>query len=450
MGYSKNYSYLHVGDSYSGRDYVITTFYLEVKEGEDFMIIAEGVAAESSIGTWTDVAGLNQEVFDRLSAKVFEVKRTGKNSGVVKIAYPLALFETDNIPQIIASIAGNVFGLKEIENLRVKDVSFPDEFLKGLRGPAFGINGIRDLFQVYDRPLIGTIIKPKLGLSTRQHAQAAYEAWIGGVDIVKDDENLSDQDFNPFYERVTQTLEARRRAEDETGEKKLYCPNISARVGEMYARAKYVREMGGRAVMVDIITVGFSGVQFIRDQSMNLIIHGHRAMHGAFTNNDKHGISMLTIAKFARAAGIDQLHTGTVIGKMEGTRSEVANIHDFLKGHWGSLKPTMPIASGGLHPGHVHQLYEIMGKDVIINFGGGIHGHPDGTKAGAAAARQAVEAAVGGVSSREYAKNHGELSRALDKWGTGTSEEILLEKDTYLYPLIVSDGLKLTKKHSSS
>ena len=178
--------------------------------------------------------------------------------------------------------------------------------------------------------------------------------------------------------------------------------------------------------MVDIITAGWAGVQSLRNQDLGLIIHGHRAGHSAFTRNKKHGISMLVLANLARLAGIDQFHTGTVVGKMEGEEQEVCQINDLLKEdwegfdrlkeNWSKLRPVLPIASGGLHPGLVPKLIKILGRDLIINFGGGIHGHPQGSAAGARAARQAVEAAVKEIPLKIYSQSHQELKIALKHW----------------------------------
>ncbi len=178
--------------------------------------------------------------------------------------------------------------------------------------------------------------------------------------------------------------------------------------------------------MVDIVTAGWAGVQSLRNHNLDLIIHGHRAGHSAFTRNKKHGISMLVLANLARLAGIDQLHTGTVVGKMEGEEKEVLRINELLKEdwqefdklreNWSNLKPVLPIASGGLHPGLTAKLIEILGFDLIINFGGGIHGHPQGSAAGAKAASQAVEAVMENISLKIYAQSHLELKQALEYW----------------------------------
>ena len=195
--------------------------------------------------------------------------------------------------------------------------------------------------------------------------------------------------------------------------------------------------------MIDIVTVGFSGIQFIRDQQLGLILHGHRAMHAAFTHSERHGIAMLVIAKLARLAGIDELHTGTVIGKMEGTKEDILNINNSLRKDWFGMKPTLPIASGGLHPGLVPELVKILGSDIIINLGGGVHGHPKGVKAGACAARQAVEASVKGIDINEYAGNHKELKEALEFWDKEKTQEGSL--NTYKYSLVLHKGLDITK-----
>ena len=178
---------------------LICTFYVE-PEGISLKEAAGGVAAESSVGTWTELT-TEKPYVKRLAAHVYSIEDC-----VIKIAYPIELFEPANMPNILSSVAGNVFGLKALKNLRLLDIELPKQLLNSFKGPAFGIAGIRKLLKIPKRPLVGTIIKPKLGLETKDHAKVAYEAWFGGCDVVKDDENLSSQKFNPFDERLTQTL----------------------------------------------------------------------------------------------------------------------------------------------------------------------------------------------------------------------------------------------------
>jgi ribulose-bisphosphate carboxylase large chain len=396
------------------RSDVICDFYLEPNR-VSIKYAAGGVAAESSIGTWTELKTMHKYV-QRKAAKVFDIKPSGSGANI-KVAYPVDLFELGSVPNLLSSVAGNVFGLKELRNLRLNDITLPRKFVASFDGPRHGVEGVRSVLGIHDRPLVGTIIKPKLGLKTDHHAKVAYDAWMGGCDIVKDDENLADQGFNRFAKRLKATLKMRDLAERNTREKKAYLPNITADTDKMIRRAKYVREQGGRYAMVDVLTVGWAALQTVREHSFGLIIHGHRAMHAAITKNKKHGISMKVIAKLSRLVGVDQLHVGTAVGKMSEGREEVLENVTALKERMFGLKKVMPVASGGLHPLLIPKLVEIFGKDVIIQMGGGIHGHPKGTHAGAVATRQALSAIEDKISIKRYAESHKELNAAIEKWG---------------------------------
>jgi ribulose-bisphosphate carboxylase large chain len=318
--------------------------------------------------------------------------------------------------------------LKVVKAIRLEDVSFPKAILKSYKGPQYGIIGVRKMLKVKNRPLVGTIIKPKLGLITKHHAQSAYESWVGGCDIVKDDENLASQKFNVFEERIARTLEKANKAEEETGEKKAYLVNVTAETKEMMKRAQIVEDLGGKYVMIDIITAGWAALQTLREGNFKMAIHAHRAMHAAFDRNPEHGINMMVLADFARLIGVDQIHIGTGIGKLEGDIEDIEDLaeeislqdvkatHKRLKQDWLKIKPTLPVSSGGLHPGHVPFLIKHLGKDLVIQAGGGIHGHPQGTRAGAVAMRQAVDAVMEKKTLKEYSKTHEELKQALEKW----------------------------------
>jgi ribulose-bisphosphate carboxylase large chain len=388
---------------------LICDFYVE-PESISLKEAAGGVAAESSVGTWTELTTI-KPYMEKLAAHVFSI-----NGNNIRIAYPIELFEGGNMPNILSSIAGNVFGLRALKNLRLNDIHLPRELVQSFRGPKYGIDGVRELLGVKDRPLVGTIIKPKLGLKTKDHAKVAYDAWVGGCDIVKDDENLSSQRFNPFDDRIVATLEMRDRAEEETGEKKVYMANVTSETEEMLKRAQFIRDHGGRYLMIDILTCGFSSVQTVRQQDFGLVIHAHRAGHAAFTKNTKHGIAMNVIAQVARIIGVDQLHIGTVVGKMSETKEEVSDNCEALKMDLYDLKEVLPVASGGLYPSLVPALMKFFGNDFVIQAGGGIHGHTEGTVAGATAMRQAVDATLKSVSLKEYAMSHKELQVALDLW----------------------------------
>jgi ribulose-bisphosphate carboxylase large chain len=365
----------------------------------------------------------------RLMAKAYELR-----GNFVKIAYPIELFEGGNMPQVLSSIAGNIFGMKAVRNLRLEDIHWPRKLLNTFEGPRLGIEGVRNIFKIKERPLTATVPKPKVGLTAKEHAKAGYEAWIGGIDLLKDDENLTSQSFNKFQQRVDECFRLRDKAEKETGERKSYLINVTAETNEMLRRAKRVANAGGEYVMVDILTCGWAALQTLREACSNLklAIHAHRAFHAAFTRNRLHGMSMLAVSDVARLTGVDQLHIGTVIGKLESPEEEVlalrdnlqrTNVHqgpNTLAQNWGKVKSVFPVCSGGLHPGQIPALMKIVGADIIIQAGGGIWGHPDGGKAGATALRQAIEVGLNRTNLKDYASQHKELQRAIETWGVAT------------------------------
>nr|VDD88706.1 RuBisCO long chain, Form III-b [uncultured archaeon] len=340
------------------------------------------------------------------------------------------------MPQLYSSVAGNIFGMKALKNLRLEDIDFSEKYVKSFKGPQFGIAGVRKFMNIYNRPLTATVPKPKLGMTTEEYCKTANDIWSGGLDIVKTDENMTSQKFVNFYKTTEKILNIRDRVEKETGERKTFLANITGETKEMIKRAKFVKKCGGEFIMIDIVTAGWAGLQTIRNEAedLKLAIHAHRAMHAAFTRNPKHGISMLTLAKCARLVGVDNIHIGTAVGKLVSPIKEVLGIEREITGEeieetlinenghilqqeWYNIKPVFPVSSGGLHPGLIPYIMRMLGKDIILQCGGGVTGNPLGTKAGAVGMRQAIEATLNNRPLKEYAKNHKELKAALDKWG---------------------------------
>ena len=347
-------------------DELLCAFRITPREDVGMIEAAAAVAAESSTGTWTTV---QSEVAARLKARVYEI-----SDDIAYIAYPIELFEAGSLPNLLSSVAGNVFGMKAVDGLRLEDIRLPSALVRSFPGPVAGLSGVRERLGIYGRPMTGSTIKPKLGLTAAEHAQMCYETLRGGIDTVKDDENLGSQTFNQFEERVTRTLELLRKAEAETGETKGYWINITAGdTEEMIRRAEFVKEQGGIYVMIDFLTTGFTALGSLRKavERLGLMIHAHRAMHAAFDRVPTHGIEYRVIAKWARLAGMDHLHVGTGVGKLEGGVTEMKERQTILRddyskavGHmhfdqdWAGLKATIPVASGGLHPGHVAALHQ--------------------------------------------------------------------------------------------
>ena len=370
---------------------------------------AKEIAAEQSTGTWTDVPA-EREVHEKLGARVVSAK-----DDVVVIDFPEEIFEPDNVPQILSVVAGNLFGLGGLKACKLLDVDF-DPITKYYSGPEFGIEDVRKMLGAYDRPLVGTIIKPKVGLSPRRTAEVAEQAALGGLDLIKDDETLTDQRFCPLEERLAAVMDKLNRVEDRTGKRTLYAVNVTCGADQIVERAELAVDLGANTVMVDILTAGFSAVQALTDVKVGVPIHIHRTMHGALTRGP-FGIAMPVIAKLTRMCGGTNLHVGTYAGKMERNVAEIDASRDVLREPWDRFKRVWPVASGGLYPQKVRANLDNYGVDCILQAGGGIHGHPDGTTAGVRAMFQAVEAWKEHKTLEEYAKAHKELAAALKQWG---------------------------------
>ncbi len=416
--------------------HIIAVFRIIPAKGFTIEDAAGAVAAESSVGTWTSLyPWYDQDRINRLKGRAYYFLNLGDGSYLVRIAYPVELFEEGNMPGLLASIAGNVFGMKRVKGLRLEDIYMPREFLKDFKGPSKGIKGVRDIFKVYDRPIVGTVPKPKVGYSPDEVYKLAYEILVGGMDYIKDDENMTSPSFCRFEERAKAIMRAIDKAEKETGERKVWFANITSDVREMERRLKLVADYGNPYIMVDVVVSGWAVIEYIRDKAeeYGLAIHAHRAMHAAFDRNPYHGISMYVLAKLYRILGVDEIHVGTAgAGKLEGSKREVINYARILREkhfkpeegdefhleqEFYHIKPAFPVSSGGLHPGNLQPVIQALGEEIILQVGGGVVGHPDGPRAGAAAVRQALDAIMKGIPLQEYAETHRELKRALEKWG---------------------------------
>ncbi|MGA1866022.1 MAG: type III ribulose-bisphosphate carboxylase [Thermoplasmatota archaeon] len=408
------------------RSELVVLFHFEPPAGMSIKESAGRIASESSTGTWTTLSRLPPRM-KRLQATAFEI-----NENLLKVSYPLDLWERGNACQLLSGIAGNIFGMKGVENLRLIDAKLPAKYISSFKGPNYSMKGIRRMMKVRKRPLTGAVPKPKIGFSALEHAKVGYETWMGGFDFVKDDENLSSLPFNSFDRRVKLLARYRDRAEARTGDIKDAYVNITAEVEEMKRRADLLHENGFRYAMVDVVIVGYAGVQTIREhlRDMGMAIHAHRAMHAAFDRNPRHGMTMQFVAKMMRLIGVNQIHSGTAVGKLVGDKEEVLAIADVLREKvtrqregilleqdWGPIKTAFPVASGGLHPGLVPDVMDIYGNEMVLLISGGIHGHPKGTRAGARAAMQAIEAHTEGLTLEEKARSSRELAQALEKWG---------------------------------
>jgi ribulose-bisphosphate carboxylase large chain len=411
---------------------LIALFRITPQEGVDPEEAAAAVAGESSTATWTVVWTDRLTACEAYRAKAYRMDAVPNSPGqyFAYIAYDLDLFEPGSIANLTASIIGNVFGFKPLKALRLEDMRMPVAYLKTFDGPPTGIVVERERLDKFGRPLLGATTKPKLGLSGKNYGRVVYEALKGGLDFVKDDENINSQPFMHWRDRFLYCMEAVNCASAETGEVKGHYLNITAATMEdMYERAEFAKELGSCIVMIDLI-IGYTAIQSISKWARrnDMILHLHRAGHGTYTRQKAHGVSFRVISKWMRMAGVDHIHAGTVVGKLEGDPNMVQGFYNilrethnpvdlqrgiFFEQDWAGLRKVMPVASGGIHAGQMHQLIHYLGEDVVLQFGGGTIGHPMGVQAGATANRVALEAII-------QARNEGK-----DIWNEGAQ---ILEK----------------------
>jgi len=426
---------------------VLALFRITPQPGVDPVEATAAVAGESSTATWTVVWTDLLTACDIYRAKSYRVDPVPNTPDQFfgYIAYECELFEEGSLANITASIIGNVFGFKAVKALRLEDMRIPYAYLKTFQGPATGVVVERERLNQFGRPLLGATVKPKLGLSGRNYGRVVYEGLKGGLDFLKDDENINSQPFMRWRERFLYVQEGITRASAATGEVKGSYMNITGGTMEdVYERGEYAKELGTVIVMIDLV-MGYTAIQSaaLWARKNDLILHLHRAGNSTYARQKNHGINFRVICKWMRMAGVDHIHAGTVVGKLEGDPLMVKGFYNtlldvktdvnlsqglFFAQDWASLRKCMPVASGGIHCGQLHQLINYLGDDVVLQFGGGTIGHPDGIQAGATANRVALEAMVMARNEgRDYlaegpeilqaaAKMCGPLQTALDLW----------------------------------
>ncbi|MFT9846066.1 ribulose-bisphosphate carboxylase large subunit family protein [Aneurinibacillus sp. REN35] len=414
---------------------IVATYLIETAFPLEYA--AEVMAGEQSTGTFVSVPGETPELKLRHGAKVLRIKeletvhqptlpgaRLPKGADTSKPSFQRAIvvlsFPLDNIgpslSTLLSTVAGNLYELGEFSGLKLIDLELPEAFAYKYPGPQFGIEGTRRLCNVYDRPLIGTIIKPSIGLHTEDYPPLIRQLAEAGIDFIKDDELCANPVFAPLEQRIKVITEEIERIADKTGKKVMYAFNITGDIDEMHRSHDLVVQAGGTCVMACINSIGLNGVAYLR-QYAELPIHGHRTQWGAMSRSPLLGMSFTVYQKLCRLAGVDHLHTNGLHNKFSESNEEVAQaikscLTPFLGGY-----PVMPVLSSAQWAATAVPTYDaIHSTDVIHLAGGGILAHPDGIAAGVLSMRQGWEAAVQGVPLHVYAEQRPELLHAIQKF----------------------------------
>ncbi len=409
---------------------ITATYYIETPFAPEKA--AEVLAGEQSSGTFVAVPGETAELKARFAARVESVEHletvttpaipgatsaTGQyHRALVKVSWSIENFGY-NLPLMISTLQGNLYEIRQFTGLKLMAIDIPDSFANHYRGPAFGIEGCRKLTGVYNRPLIGTIIKPSIGLTPEQTAGMVQTLAEAGIDFVKDDELMSSSANSPFEKRVDAIMEVINRHADKTGKKVMYAFNLSGEIDEMQRRYEKIVNSGGTCAMVSINSVGISATKKICDIG-ELAIHGHRNGWGMMTRHPLLGIDFPAYQKLWRLAGVDQMHVNGIDNKFwETDDSVVRSIEACLTPMFGGYS-ALPVVSSGQWGGQAPETYRrTKTVDLLYMAGGGIMAHPSGASAGVVALQQAWKAAVDGLSIEEAALQYPEFAQSVAKFG---------------------------------
>ncbi|TCC62178.1 ribulose 1,5-bisphosphate carboxylase [Kribbella pittospori] len=408
---------------------------------------AEVIAGEQSTGTFVAVARETPELRDRFAARVVAIEPTPssaadlagadlagadlagadlpgairpagarRRSGLVRIAFGLENFGP-SLPNLLAAVAGNLFELRQLAGIRLLDLSLPDAFAERYPGPQYGVTGTRRLLDRPDGVLLGTIVKPSIGLPPEELRILVRELAEAGIDFIKDDELMGNPPHSPLADRVRVVTEELDKVAARTGRRPMYAFNITDDLDRMAANHDLVHNAGGTCVMACINLIGLAGLAWLRERCA-LPIHGHRAMTGVFTRAPQLGIDFVAWSKLARLAGADHLHTNGLSNKFYETDDEVlrsiAAVREPLLGGY----QTLPVLSSGQTPGLAPETYRRTATtDLLVLAGGGIHGHPDGPAAGVTAMRAAWQSTTSGRDLTETAQQVPALQQALETFG---------------------------------
>jgi 2,3-diketo-5-methylthiopentyl-1-phosphate enolase len=412
--------------------FIIASYIIKRPRGQNVNYLARFAAIEQSTGTWIRVPAETAEVRKDHVARVlgvYELPHWEYPSTIpkedrtyfVQIGFPIINIQNCGIPLLLTTVIGNI---SITHGLKLVDLAFPKAYLKDYKGPKFGIDGLRKLLKVPERPLLNNMVKPCTGHSCEVAADLVYKAAVGGCDVVKDDELISNAPFNTLEDRIVAVMEGVDKADSEKGEKTLYTINITTKFPDMFEYADKMIELGANALMLNYLTTGFEALrQLAEDPSIKVPILGHMDFGGAYFGGEWTGItSMLTFGKFPRICGADTVVIPAPYGKAEIVDERYEQNLKVLRYPFQHIKPTLPMPSGGITPGMVEKCIKEAGKDILIGSGGGIHSHPDGPISGAKAFRQAIDAVMQGLDVKQYAKEHKELGVALGVWGGGKTK----------------------------
>lgn len=406
------------------KDYIVATYYIKIDKDVDIVKKASSLAIGQTIGTWIPVPGITDALRERYMGKVIQIYdvpaidlstqiNEEDRQYLIQIAYPTVNFTAD-FPLLITALLGN--DASTSAQVKLLDIEFPKAFAESFVGPRYGIEGIRRIIGVEDRPLLLNMIKPCTGLRPEEASKIFFETALGEVDMIKDDELLGSPSYSRAYDRVKAFKKAAEAAYEKTGRRVLYLANVTDGSFTIMDTVRRVIEAGAEAIMVNFAAVGYSMLTQIA-RTVDLPILAHCAGAGMFYEGTQSGMSStLAVGKLTRLAGADTVMVNTPYGGYPMLHQKYIQIIQQLTLPLYNIKPTMPSIGGGVHPGMVEKYMKELGNDIILAAGGAIQGHPMGAAAGANAMMQAIKAVMAGDNIEVIAKEKEELAMALRLW----------------------------------
>lgn len=407
-------------------DYIVASYYLKLDRKIDPYEKVKNFAIGQTLGTWTPVPGVTTQMREKYMGKVINVidlpptdlvddyNESAKKEYIFQVAYPYVNFGP-KIPMILTTLLGN--DASTSTQAKLVDLYIPKEFSAQFNGPNFGVDGVRKVTGVEDRPLLLNMIKPCVGFTPEVGAGIFYETALGGVDMIKDDELLASPEYCKLPDRVDEYLKASKRAFEETGKKTIYVPNITDDVDKILQNAQMAVEKGAEMVMINFAATGIDSLHQLA-KNIDVPILGHYASAGPYYEGSSSGLfSNLFLGKLARMAGADMVMINTPYGGYPLTRSRyLRTAHELMLEH-PSYKKVMPACGGGVNPGIVPTYMKDLGNDIVLAAGGAVQGHPGGAAAGVKAMLQSIEAAKNGIDLNTAGLTNKELKAAIDAWG---------------------------------
>ncbi|MDQ1000939.1 2,3-diketo-5-methylthiopentyl-1-phosphate enolase [Neobacillus niacini] len=400
------------------KDYVVATYL--VHGHYNFYKKAQEIAVGLTVGTWTDLPQVRKEQMIPHLGKVIEVKSLNNKSdeipkALLKIGYPIVNMNPD-IPSILTTVFGK---LSMDGQIKLMDLQLPDSLLTEFPGPRFGIDGIRRMIGVHNRPLLMSIFKQCIGLPLHELEKEYHNQVDGQVDLVKDDEIFFRDDYAPALKRIAAFEKYNQQQQENTGKRVLYGVNLTGPVTQLVEKAKQFSKAGASCLLLNVVPYGFDVLHRIAaDPDVNVPIIAHPAFTGSFYPSPYYGLSApLLIGKLMRLSGADIVLFPSPYGSVAMPKEEALNIANLLQSPNSIHRSAFPTPSAGIHPGLVPTIIRDFGDNIIINAGGGIHGHPQGTTAGGKAFMDVIQATISGQTLAQAADNSAELRSAIDKWG---------------------------------